>query len=82
MPDNKETTGEFIIRTSFLGIDNPRGVDIWKQKFAKLINEIEAIPEKEDWSPRQKQSLARLKARAFTFIEDASGVVVKAVTIV
>ena len=84
MSDNYKTTGEFIVRTNFSVADDPATksqVDYFKQKYAALVNEVEALTEKEDWSPRQKSSFARLKARVYTLLEDASGLTVKAVTV-
>jgi hypothetical protein len=80
MSDKNQSTGEFMVRTHF-NTTKDSIVDQIKVKSAELINLIESIPEKEDWSAREKSSLNRLKARSYTLLEDACSIGVKAATV-
>lgn len=82
MADYK-TRGERLVRVDFSVHEDPgvrQTVSEFKKRFAELVNDIEAIPLNEQWSEADKQEVARNKARAYTFLEDASNAVVKALT--
>lgn len=77
MENNNEkakTLGETRIRTDFNPGNNDR-VQNLKEKFAHLINEIDALP-----SPPGQSEAGRLKAIAMTTVEEAAMWAVKAAT--
>jgi len=74
--NTNKTLGEFRIRTDF-NASNSSTVQELKTDFARLLDKVAALPEKEG----EEAECRRLKALANTTIEEAAMWAVKAATI-